>query len=227
MNGEDKKMDPENSKINKFQEANEKQEKHTCSENNTSDSEILENGIPKSLKALIMQSHISGSISSPIPGKLNEQHIDKIIQNKENNDVRNSIERLHRRKFQLVYILIAVALFVFLTLFLVGKDTELYKDIIKLFIAFVGGMGAGYGIKKFSDQNKQNSFFDLLSNLDKSITHIYQTDCQVKKIGNAAVKAVLKENREKGLPIVFSRNVKYTMNFLPEKLPPKAPMTIY
>ena len=35
---------------------------------------------------------------------------------------------------------------------------------------------------------------------------IYQHAFEIKRIGNEAVSRVLKENREKGIPIVFSRN---------------------
>ena len=34
----------------------------------------------------------------------------------------------------------------------------------------------------------------------------YQWADEIQKIGNEAVNAVLKENREKGIPIVFSEN---------------------
>ncbi len=93
----------------------------------------------------------SRSILSPLESKINEKHIDKILELGEKDNERMYKDTQHSRKFLLVYILIGVSLFVFLTLFLVGKDTELFKDIIKLFIAFVGGMGAGYGIKHYVD----------------------------------------------------------------------------
>ncbi|MGE5340784.1 MAG: hypothetical protein ACM3SY_04805 [Candidatus Omnitrophota bacterium] len=35
---------------------------------------------------------------------------------------------------------------------------------------------------------------------------IYQRAFEIQRIGNDAVRKVLKENREKGIPIVFSRN---------------------
>jgi hypothetical protein len=42
-------------------------------------------------------------------------------------------------------VLIFVSLFVFLTVFLVFRDVELYMEVIKLFAAFVGGFGGGIG----------------------------------------------------------------------------------
>ncbi|MDQ1355472.1 MAG: hypothetical protein QG657_5782 [Acidobacteriota bacterium] len=35
---------------------------------------------------------------------------------------------------------------------------------------------------------------------------IYQEAFEIQRIGNEAVRRVIKENKEKGIPIVFSRN---------------------
>jgi len=47
-------------------------------------------------------------------------------------------------------LIIFVALFVFLTVFLVGADKELYKEAVKLFAVFLGG----FGVKSYMDRNK-------------------------------------------------------------------------
>jgi hypothetical protein len=115
------------------------------------ESDMLDN-MPDGMKRKIqsfMSMGISGSMLSPFESKINEKHIDKILEIKDKYDEKVFKDTQQSRKFLLVYILIGVSLFVFLTLFLVGKDTELFKDIIKLFIAFVGGMGAGYGLKSY------------------------------------------------------------------------------
>lgn len=95
---------------------------------------------------------VSGSLLSPLESKINEQHIDKILEIRERYDDKVFKDTQQSRKFMLLYILIGVALFVFLTLFLVGKDTELFKEILKLFISFVGGMGVGFGIKRYMEK---------------------------------------------------------------------------
>jgi hypothetical protein len=111
--------------------------------------------IPPQMKERITKFMSMGSISrsalSPFELKINEKHIDKILDIKEKYDDKIFKDTQQSRKFLLAYILIGVALFVFLTLFLVSNDKELFKDIIKLFIAFVGGIGAGYGIKTYKD----------------------------------------------------------------------------
>nr|NIM17620.1 hypothetical protein [Candidatus Aminicenantes bacterium]NIM84287.1 hypothetical protein [Candidatus Aminicenantes bacterium]NIN23773.1 hypothetical protein [Candidatus Aminicenantes bacterium]NIN47489.1 hypothetical protein [Candidatus Aminicenantes bacterium]NIN90409.1 hypothetical protein [Candidatus Aminicenantes bacterium] len=100
----------------------------------------------------ISMGSISRSILSPFESKINEKHIDKILELGEKDNERMYKDTQHSRKFLLFYILIGVSLFVFLTLFLVGKDTELFKEVIKLFVVFVGGLGAGYGIKHYKDR---------------------------------------------------------------------------
>jgi hypothetical protein len=48
--------------------------------------------------------------------------------------------------------LIFAALFVFATIYLVGADKELYREIVKLLAVFLGGAGTGYGIKAYKDK---------------------------------------------------------------------------
>ena len=107
-------------------------------------------GLPPELKTFIMSMRgYSGPIPNPLASKINEDHIDKIIEASAKDDERRYKDMQQARKFHLIYFLAGIALFVFLTLFLVGKDTELFKEIVKLFIVFVGGIGAGYGIKSY------------------------------------------------------------------------------
>ncbi|GEM_PF-1701750 len=90
---------------------------------------------------------------SSFASKINENHIDKLIDSHENGQERIFKDNQQSRKFQLLYVLIAVMVFIFLAIFLVGKDTELFKEIIKLFIAFVGGIGTGFGIKNYMNRS--------------------------------------------------------------------------
>jgi hypothetical protein len=137
-----------------YEAANQGSKNIAGSNDNEEEIELFEDvhpSIKKSVKTILTLQGVTGPISSVLDSKINEKHIDKILEMTEKSDERRFTDSRHLRKFRLFYILIGVALFVFLTLFLVGKDTELFKDIIKLFIAFVGGMGAGYGIKHYVD----------------------------------------------------------------------------
>ena len=112
--------------------------------------EIVEK-LPSKVKESIetFMGSFSGPFLSPLESKINEKHIEKILDIKEKYDDNAFKDTQQARKFHLIYILIGVSIFVFLTLFLIGKDTELFKEILKLFITFVGGMGAGFGIKHY------------------------------------------------------------------------------
>ncbi len=157
MNGDNK----ENNKVAAKHPEDENSETRTKKENNeevsegkdiSEESDMLDNmpdKMKRGLKAFMSMGSISGSMLSPFESKINEKHIDKILEIKDKYNEKVFKDTQQSRKFLLVYTLIGVFLFVFLTLFLVGKDTELFKDIIKLFIAFVGGMGAGYGLKGY------------------------------------------------------------------------------
>jgi hypothetical protein len=82
---------------------------------------------------------------------MNEKLLDKIVEFKEKCDERKLQDLQHAKKFQFLYILIGISLFVFLTLFLGTKDPELFKEIVEIFIVFACGIGAGYGIKTYKD----------------------------------------------------------------------------
>lgn len=116
--------------------------------------EFIEKLPPKLKKVMetFMSMDISRSSLSPFDSKINEKHIDKILEIKEKYEDKIFKDTQQSRKFQLVYVLIGVSVFVFLTLLLVGKDTELFKEIIKIVVLFAGGLGTGYGIKTYKDK---------------------------------------------------------------------------
>ena len=155
-NNESKKKEMKHRDDENVQTGNAKKDDESSIENKdkSEELEILEDLPPKAKKiveAMFSMESIARPGLSHLESKINEKHIDKILEIKEKYDDKVFSDTQQSRKFLLLYILIGVSLFVFLTLFLVGKDTELFKEIIKLFIAFVGGMGAGVGIKHYMD----------------------------------------------------------------------------
>ncbi len=114
-----------------------KSEKDKSSENNDFslvDAELLKNLPPEAKKVLEigMSMHRFGPMPNPIMAKITEKHIDKILDIAEKDDERSFKDAGETRKFTLIYILIFAALFVFSTVFLVGSDKELYKEVIKI-----------------------------------------------------------------------------------------------
>ncbi len=152
---EKEKKEMKNSDVENSQTSSKKskEEKTVMLDSGIEALEILQDMPPEIKKKFlsISMGSFSRSLLSPLESKINEKHIDKILDIKEKYEDKIFKDTQQSRKFLLVYILIGVALFVFLTLFLVSNDKELFKEIIKLFIAFVGGIGAGYGIKTYKD----------------------------------------------------------------------------
>jgi hypothetical protein len=134
-------------------------EKEKTSEKNDVDHlepELLKALPPEAKKVLEigMSMHRFGPLPNPLAEKINEKHIDKILEIAEKDDERSFKDAGESRKFTLIYILVFSALFVFSTIFLVGSDKELYKEVIKLFAVFLGGLGSGFGIKSYMDRTK-------------------------------------------------------------------------
>lgn len=101
-----------------------------------------------------MSMHRFGPIPNPLTEKLNEKHIDKILEISAKDDERTFDDAAQSRWFMLGYVIIFAALFIFLTIFLVGADKELYKEVVKLFAVFLGGFGGGFGVKSYMDREK-------------------------------------------------------------------------
>lgn len=119
-------------------------------------SELLKNLPPEVKKTLEfgMAMHRVGPIPNPIANKLNEGHIDKILELAAKDDERSFNDSISSRRYTLVYVVIFALLFIFSTIFLVNMDKDLYKEILKLFAMFLGGAGSGYGIKSYIDRKK-------------------------------------------------------------------------
>lgn len=104
----------------------------------------------KKITRIMSMQGVAGLERTHVSPKITEKHIDKILEISEKDDERRYKDIQHSRLYNLIYILLGGGIFIFLTLFLVGKDPELFKELIKLLIAFVGGLGTGYGIKSYT-----------------------------------------------------------------------------
>lgn len=113
---------------------------------------LLESAPPEVKKFMMSMQRMSGPIPHPLADKINDKHIDKILDLAEKDDERVFQDTSQSRRYTLAYLALFVALFVFATVFLVGKDTELYKEILKLLAIFAGGLGSGFGIKSYMDK---------------------------------------------------------------------------
>lgn len=117
--------------------------------------EVLDQLPPEVRKFASMQiSSISGPRQNPLVSKINEAHIDKILDLAGQDDERTHSDVRSARKYNLVYTILALLLFIFITWFLAKSDSELYKEILKLFAVFAGGFGGGFGVKAYIDRKK-------------------------------------------------------------------------
>lgn len=123
--------------------------------NKSPDPELLNKLSPEARKVVevgMMSMQRFGPMPNPIAEKLTPNHIDKILNIAEKDDERSYKDTGQSRKYTLIYILIFAALFIFTTIFLVGSDKELYKETMKLFSVFLGGLGSGFGIRSYMDK---------------------------------------------------------------------------
>jgi hypothetical protein len=123
---------------------------------NGSVSDVLEK-LPPDAKRVVeigMSMQRFGPMPNPLADKLTEGHIDKILDHSSKSDERAFEDAKASRKYALIYVTIFVTLFMSLTVFLVLADKALYEETLKLFIAFIGGFGGGYGVKSYMDRHK-------------------------------------------------------------------------
>jgi hypothetical protein len=95
-----------------------------------------------------------GRMPNPIVDKFTPEHISTILQNVEKDDERAYKDLGRSRWFTFGYVIIAICLFIFLTIFLAGTDKELYKEILKLGIVAATSFGGGFGVKSYLDRNR-------------------------------------------------------------------------
>lgn len=119
--------------------------------------EILDN-LPPDIKKVVemgfSMQRISGPMPNPIVSKLNENHIDRILDISEKEEENAYKDSQSNKAYNLVYFILAILLFVFLIIFLVKEDKELLVEILKIGIAIVGGFGGGFGYKTYLDRKK-------------------------------------------------------------------------
>lgn len=117
--------------------------------------EFLE-GMPKEVRQIMALSSHTGPMrqAHPIFDKFNESHIDKFLDYTQKDDDNAYEYHKSNRWFTLAYVIIGAGLFIFLMVYLLPKDKALLDQIIKMAVAFAGGMGSGYGIKVFKDRKQ-------------------------------------------------------------------------
>ncbi len=142
-----------------FQKADTDKDEKSDSETKSPEAEILED-LPPEIREIvrtgISMQRISGPLPNPLLSKINEKHIDKILELAENEDRNSYKDAQSSKKYGLFYFLIIIGLFIFITLYLAKEDKALFTDIIKIVVSLAGGFGGGYGYKAYLDSKKRN-----------------------------------------------------------------------
>lgn len=139
-------------------------EEQTASEESENDKdsavepEILEN-LPPEVRKTVRETFlgVAGPTRHPVLSKINEGHISTLLEQSGKDDERAFEDKQSVRKYGVFYALLASALFVFLTVYLVQVDLAIYQEVLKIIVVFAGGVGSGFGLKSYLDkrQNKR------------------------------------------------------------------------
>lgn len=125
----------------------------------TAEAEILDSLPPEAKKvmemAISMQS-ISGRMPNPILSKLNEEHINKILDQSEKEEDNSFKDSQSNKLYNLIYFVLTIILIVFFVVYLADRDKDLLLNLADKALYILAGFGGGYGFKAFKDSKKTN-----------------------------------------------------------------------
>jgi len=151
-----KKEESQNKELQKKEDDIAKETSHN--EESIEEAEML-NNLPPEVKRVVemgfSMQRISGPMQNPLMSKINEKHIDKILELAEKEE-NNSFSDAQSNKRYGVFYFIAILLFViFLIIFLIDRDKALLLSILEKAAYILGGFGGGYGLKSYLDNKKK------------------------------------------------------------------------
>lgn len=111
-----------------------------------SDAQNVPSGIQKMIGSFMS---MSGPPWLAFADKIKSEHISSVIESIEKDNEGNRQDRKDARRHQLIIGLLAVAAFVFFTVYMMPLSSEIYSEIIDKVVVFGGGIGAGYGYRSW------------------------------------------------------------------------------
>lgn len=101
----------------------------------------------------VVASFFQGSSSTyhPIFDKFQADHVTQFLNQTYETDTQERQLRRSDRWFRLVYVLLAISVFAFLTLYLLPDHSGLYIEILKSLGVFGAGVAGGYGLKTYQN----------------------------------------------------------------------------
>ncbi len=103
---------------------------------------------------MAMMGFSSGPGPHPLFDKFNDEHVHKFLDYAQQDEENKFRIKCSNRWFVLGYTGLGVAFFVFLIVFLLPDNEEILLDLLKVLVAFAGGLGGGYGLKSYFEGKK-------------------------------------------------------------------------
>ena len=111
--------------------------------------------VQRTMMAMMSSSQQSGgNRAHPLFEKFTEDHVHKYLDYIQKDDDNEFSLRSTNRWFLLMYVVLGIGLFLFLVVYLLPKDKMIFDQIVKMFVAFAGGFGGGYGLKTYKGLKK-------------------------------------------------------------------------
>lgn len=97
-----------------------------------------------------------GRIYHPVFDKFEAGHIDKFLEHSHVEDMERLRIRKYGRWFALIYVVLALFTFGWLVSVLLPGNRDLLAEILKMGVAFAGGVGGGYGLKSYQEGRRRD-----------------------------------------------------------------------
>lgn len=95
-----------------------------------------------------------GPAHHPIFEKFDSEHVTQFLSQAHEADQQERAVRRSNRWFYLLYAVLGLGLFVFLTLWLLPDHSKLYTDFLTAVGLFFAALAGGYGLKAYRDERR-------------------------------------------------------------------------
>lgn len=109
-------------------------------------------GVARTIQEMVMSTVRSGPVYHPIFDKFEPQHVTQFLKDSSESDAAKHKMRMGNRWFRLAYVMLATIVFIFLTVFLLPDQSDLYFQILQGLGLFIAGLAGGYGIRSYQEK---------------------------------------------------------------------------
>ena len=109
-------------------------------------------GPSRVVQEMFMGAVRSGPVYHPIFDKFEPQHVTQFLEDASESDAAKHKMHMGNRWFRLAYVGLGVAVFIFLTTYLLPNHSELYFQMLQGLGIFAAGLAGGYGIRSYQER---------------------------------------------------------------------------